>query len=142
MITRAYPKRPTYKKKPKQDEKKLSYKIAEYMEKQYPKVIFRFDVASDLYMTINQATTIRDKLRHKRGFPDMQILKANSKYHGLFIELKNGYSDVFKKDGDFKKSKHIQEQHEMHERLRAEGYHVVWGLGFDDTVNKIREYMK
>ena len=39
-------------------------------------------------------------------------------------------------------SKHIQEQHEMHELLRAKGYKVVWGLGFRDTIEKIKDYLK
>lgn len=134
--------------KRKSEEKKLSYLIAEFMEIQYPNVIFRFDVASDLRMSIGQAMVIKNKLRHKRGFPDLHIAKASKGYHGLYIELKRDGDEIFKQDGAYKKqwdkktqSDHIQEQHEMHERLRAEGYYVVWGLGFEDTISKIKEYL-
>ena len=123
------------------EERKLSYQIAEFLSIQYPKVIFRFDVAADIPMTIVQGSIIKNKLLHKKGYPDLFIAEPKGKFHGLYIELKKSYSEVFKKDGSYKKSEHIETQAAMHKQLRAKGYCVEWGLGFEDTVEKIRAYM-
>ena len=129
------------RKKPAQKEKKLSHMVAEFLARQYPNVIFRFDVAADMKMTMYQASQIKNKLLHKRGYPDLFIAKAKGKHHGLYIELKKDRSEVFKKDGSYKKNEHIEQQVKMHKILRDEGYKVEWGLGFDDTIKKIRDYM-
>jgi len=63
-------------------------------------------------------------------------------YGALYIELKKNRSEVYKLNGDYKKNQHLEEQLKYHERLREKGYKVVFGLGFDDTVNKIKEYLK
>lgn len=131
----------TLTKKKQQKEKKLSHRIASHIREQYPDVIHRFDVAADLKMSMYQAKAIRDDLLHEKGYPDIFIAEPKGKYHGLYIELKNGRSDVFKKDNTYKKSEHIDRQRMMHDRLRAKGYAVEWGLGFEETVKIIDLYM-
>lgn len=138
------------KRKPrKKEEETLAQKVSTFLKIQHPKLIFRFDIGADVKLTMGQAVKAK-KLQGDRGYPDLFIAKASNGYHGLYVELKKDKSEVFLKDGvTFKRRVnkktgkcHIQEQHEMHERLRAEGYQVVWGFGFDDTVNKIKEYLK
>ncbi len=135
----------------KQLEARLSEKVSEFLQKQYPKVIYRFDIA-DLKLTMPQAVRNKKLQGDRKGYPDLFIAKPSKGFHGLYIELKKDKSEVFKKDGTYrvkwvyknkvKQYDHIQEQVKMHERLRAEGYHVVWGFGLDDTIEKIRDYMK
>lgn len=129
-----------YKNIKAQEEKKLSYMVAEFIKTQYPKVIHRFDVAADLRMSINQASIIKNKLLHEKGFTDLVIFEPSKGYHGLLIELKKDYAEVYKKDGSYKKNEHLETQIAMHKRLRDKGYCVVFGLGFDDTIEKIRGY--
>lgn len=119
------------------------------------KIEFRFDIADGL-LTKPQAIRMK-KLQGKdsKGFPDCQILKACNGYNGMFIELKTCYSDVFKKDGTYKKKMvykkigtknvpvydHIQEQVKKQNKLKSLGYYVVWGFGYTDTIEKIEEYL-
>jgi len=124
----------------KQLEKKLSHNIAEFLSKQYPKLIFRFDAAADLKMSMYQAKIIKNKLLHEKGYPDLFISEPSHGYHGLYVELKKDHSAVYKKDGSYKKNDHLETQIAMHKRLRDKGYCVVFGCGFDDAVAKIREY--
>ena len=124
----------------KQLEKKLSHNIAEFLTKQYPKVIFRFDVGADIKLTIGQASIAKNKLLHEKGYPDLFIAEPSHGYHGLYVELKKNKEVVYKKDGSYKKEKHLETQIAMHKRLRDKGYCVVFGCGFEDSVDKIREY--
>jgi len=126
----------------KKDEQKLSENIARYLVTQYKGLPFRFDIGADIKLTIGQASRVKNKLLHRRGHPDLFICKCCGGYGGLFVELKKDKSEVFKLDGGYKKNKHLEEQLEYHEELRKNGYKVVFGLGFDDTVNKIKEYLK
>jgi len=71
----------------------------------------------------------------------MMILEMRGGYGALFIELKKNKDEVFKKDGSYRQDKHNVEQREFHIRLREKGYCVIYGFGFDDTVEKIRLYM-
>ena len=125
----------------KHEEKQLAYVLAEYLSLQYPFVIYRFDVGADIRLTIGQATTIKDKLRHKRGFPDLMIFEARHGFHGLFIELKKDRDEVYKKDGGMRESKHIREQWEMLKKLRLKGYSAVFGCGFEDCRKSIDWYL-
>lgn len=134
----------------KKIEETISLKLARYLKIQYPKLIYRFDIGADVRLTIGQATKVKALQMNDRGYPDLFIAKSSKGFHGLYIELKKDKSEVFLKDGvTFKKRMnkktgkcHIQEQHEMHERLRAEGYQVLWGFGFDDAINKIKDYLE
>lgn len=60
---------------------------------------------------------------------------------GMFLELKTDVSVVLKKDGTLKKNEHLENQVEMMNRLRLEGYFADFAFGFDDAVNKITWYM-
>jgi len=125
----------------KQQEKKLSYNVAEFITKQYPKVIFRFDVAADLKLSMHQAVILKNNLLHKKGYPDLFLAEPSKGYHGLYIELKKDKSEVYKKNGSYKKNEHLETQIAMHKRLKDKGYCVVFGCGFEDTVSKIRDYI-
>lgn len=123
-------------------EQSLALNISAYLQRQYPKVIFRYDVGADLKLTMNQAVKNKKLQGGLTGYPDLFLAFPNKGYHGLYVELKKDYAEVFKKDGSFKKSEHIENQHIVHERLRELGYCVHWGLGFEDTKIKIDRYLK
>lgn len=114
--------------------------IAEYMQVHYPDVIYRFDLASDLKLTPGQARRHK-KLHPKRGFPDLFIAEPAGKYAGLYIEVKKDGESPFKKNGELKKDEHLEEQAEMLERLEFRGYKAVFGVGADEVMRIIDDYM-
>lgn len=132
----------------RKQEKKLSYQIATYLKLQYPKVEFRFDIAADIKLTIGQATIVKNKLLHKRGYHDLTILEAKGEYHGLLLELKKDKEEVYTKKGELKRrfnkktnSCHNQEQTNHLIKMRDKGYYAEYGFGFTDTISKIDNYM-
>lgn len=128
------------KKMNKQTEYQLSLKIASYLKYQHSKLIFKF-ANDDGNLTMMQAVR-RKKVNPFSGFPDFQLFKKSGNYAGLLIELKRDKSQVYKKNGEYKKNEHLKKQVEMHERLRKEGYkvHFCWDLeGFISILNEYLE---
>ena len=120
----------------------LSIKVSNYLQLQYPKTIFRFDLASDQRLSIQQATrNSRLHGRWSRGFVDLVIYAKKGNYGALFIELKAAGCSPFKKDGTLKKSDHLKSQDKFHEKLRDQGYKCEFAVGFDDTKKLIDEYL-
>lgn len=150
-------------------EHSLYEQIARYIQLQYPDVIYRFDLAADLKLTPGQAAK-HHRLHPERGYPDLFIAESsenvNSKdwngivrewgfYFGFYIEIKKDGTKL-KRDKDAKKilkgdtkirkkgdwfDKHIEEQAEMLEKLRARGYKAEFGVGYESTVKMIRDYL-
>lgn len=143
-------------------EHQLYEKIARYLQLQYPNVIYRFDIAADLKLTMGQAAKHK-RLHPRRGYPDLFIAEprqvATDKkcggvelgrsdngwhlYHfaGLYLELKAEGNSPFKKDGTLKKDEHLEEQDEMLENLRAKGYKAEFAVGFEEAKQIIDDYL-
>ena len=128
--------------------------IADYLRYQYPTVIYRFDLAADLKLTMGQASKHK-RLQRYRGYPDLFIAEPKkvviskgehtrlvAGYHGLFIELKREGTRIFKKDGALVADEHIREQFDMLHDLRAKGYAAEFAIGFDEAKKLIDDYMK
>ena len=128
--------------------------IADYLRYQYPTVIYRFDLAADLKLTMGQASKHK-RLQRYRGYPDLFIAEPKkvviskgehtrlvAGYHGLFIELKREGTRIFKKDGALVADDHIREQFDMLHDLRAKGYAAEFAIGFDEAKKLIDDYMK
>lgn len=122
-------------------EHNLYEQIARYLQLQYPDVIYRFDLASDLKLTPGQAAKHK-RLHPERGYPDLFIAESSSKDHGLYLEIKTESNSPYKKDGTLKKDKHLEEQAEMLERLRARGYKAEFGVGIEECKKIIDEYLR
>ena len=121
-------------------EHNLYEQIARYLQLQYPNIIYRFDLASDLKLTTGQAAKHK-RLHPERGYPDLFIAESSRKFHGLYLEIKTESNSPYKKDGTLEKDKHLEEQAEMLERLRARGYKAEFGVGYESTVKMIRDYL-
>lgn len=115
--------------------------IADYLCYQYPQVIYRFDLAADLKLTIGQASKHK-RLQRYRGYPDLFIAEPKGKYGGLYLEIKKAGTKIFKKDGALVADEHIREQFDMLHDLRRKGYAAEFGIGFDATKKLIDDYMK
>ena len=120
-------------------EESLSKSVSRYLKLQYPDLVFTCD-ASGVRLTMGQATALKAQ-RSVHKIPDMIILKPNSKYHGLILELKSEDSSPFLKDGSLSTGKHIQEQNNTLNELSRVGYYAVFGVGFDNTKKIIDDYM-
>lgn len=119
-------------------EQQLQISICDYLKLQYPHAIF-FSEPSGLRVSMGQAKILK-RMRSFGKLPDLFIAFPNGKYHGMFIELKTNESSPFLKDGSLSKSEHIQGQLNTLKTLHSLGYASVFGVGFDDTKNKIDKY--
>lgn len=136
--------------------------LADYLRYNYKDIIWRFDLAADLKLTIGQARKHK-RLQQHRGYPDLFIaeprgVKASCKVvmpedsvikeaqfieqkHGLYLEIKKAGTRIFKKDGKLVADEHIREQFDMLEQLRRKGYVAEFACGFDEAKEIIDNYL-
>lgn len=69
--------------------------ISNFMLIKYPDVIFRFDFAAGMKMSMYQAKHHK-YLNPWTGYPDLFIAYPNGTYCGLFIEIKEGCGNLQK----------------------------------------------
>ena len=114
--------------------------LADYLRYNYKNIIWRFDLAADLKLTIGQARKHK-RLQQHRGYPDLFIAEPRGKYHGAYIELKKAGTRIFKKDGTLVADEHIREQFDVLEQLRKRGYMAMFACGFDEAKEIIDNYL-
>ena len=115
--------------------------LADYLRYNYKDIIWRFDLAADLKLTIGQARKHK-RLQQHRGYPDLFIAEPRGKYHGAYIELKKAGTRIFKKNGTLVADEHIREQFDTLEQLRRKGYVAEFACGFDEAKRIIDEYLR
>lgn len=121
-------------------EHQLYEQIARYLQLQYPEVLYRFDIAADLKLTMGQAAKHK-RLHPQRGYPDLFIAQPVGKSSGLYLEIKRDGQSPLKKDGTLKAGEHIKEQHDMLVRLEQKGYKAMFAVGFDQAKQIIDDYL-
>jgi len=125
------------------NEEKIYLQLSEYMSFQHPKALFKFDTGSGARVTIGTAR-INKRINPYNGYPDLFIAEPRGLYHGLFIEIKT--STPFKKDGftllSTGKRNHLENQANVLKMLRHKGYFARFGVGFDECVAIIDNYLK
>lgn len=124
----------------KQNEYLLQKQVCQYLETQYPGVLFLSDTIASVRLTMPQA--MRNKAIQKKGFkcPDLLILEPKGYLKGLFIELKT--ESPYKQNGDLKKSEHLEGQRESIKKLNEKGYHSTFSWGFEMTKQLIDDYLE
>jgi hypothetical protein len=123
----------------KRQEESVHVAIAAYIRVQYPNVLFTSE-SSGIRVNIRLRSVLKQqRSTHKQ--PDMIILQPKGIFHGLILEIKKEYSDVFLKDGSISKKAHIQEQNATLLMLKELGYCAEFACGFDDAKNIIDAYM-
>lgn len=100
--------------------------------------IFNTDM-SGIKLTIGQAKKMK-ALRSSRAFPDIVVYEPRGGYSGLFLEVKK--ESPYKKNGELKASKHLQEQEAMLNLLNSKGYDCRFAWSFDMAKNIIDDYLK
>nr|DAS17449.1 MAG TPA: Nuclease [Caudoviricetes sp.] len=130
----------------------LHLKVCDYLHKNYPDVLFRTDFSSGMKMTPGQAAKHK-KFQKSRAWPDLFIaesgvvefkedgLIAHLRKNGMFLELKADGVKLYKKDGTFRKNKHIKEQVEMLDKLNESGYYARFAVGYDEAIRIITNYL-
>lgn len=121
-------------------ESELRRILARWLQLQYPNVIYRFDLAADLKLTMGQARKHKE-LHPKRGYPDLFIAEPRSCYHGMYIELKADGKSPYKRNGELKKSEHLQEQSVFLHNLNCRGYYATFATGFEEAKSLIELYL-
>jgi len=130
-------------------EEQLHKAICDYLK--LKNVIFNTDL-SGIKLTMGQARKLKN-LRSSRAFPDIVIYKTNSKFWGMFLELKK--ETPFKKDGMLKSQKvtkivkgvkveydHLQEQFNMIKKLREQGYYAQFVWSFNQAKDIVDNYLQ
>ena len=107
---------------------------------QYPRILLLSDNIASIKLTIPQQ--VRNKSIQKEGFkcPDLLILEPRGKYAGLFIEIK--VVTPYKKNGELKKSDHLEGQDKSLKDLAKKGYYTGFAWGFQGVKDVIDNYMK
>ena len=120
-------------------EENLQIAVSTYLKTQYPNVVFTSE-SSGLRLPMGLAVKAK-KQRSKHKLPDMIILKSNSIYNGLILELKKGYSEIHKKDGSYRQTEHVQEQLKTLNLLTKQKYYALFACGFDECKKIIDSYV-
>ena len=133
-------KKETKTKKSKHMESELQTKVCKELRKHYPNLVFFSDFAAGLKMS-DYMCVLRSLQACEGKYLDLTILEPSGIYHGLIIEIKCTKSDLFLVDGVSLGSDHVQEQFNMVKRLRTKGYYADFGVGYDDIMGMIEDYI-
>lgn len=119
-------------------EDKVQEKVAAYVAKNYPAVIFDGN-SKNIKLEVWQGAAMK-RMGKRRGYPDMFIASAKRGYHGLYIELKREGERLKKLDGDWV-NEHVENQAEVHEGLRKAGYWADFVIGYEAAKKLIDWYL-
>jgi hypothetical protein len=123
-----------------QQEKRLQKAVAQYIKMQYPDVMF-ISEQSGLKVSIGVAKYLKATRSPERGLPDMVILYPAKGFHGLCLELKTDYEEVYTQMGNMRNEKHVREQAQVLFRLNNLGYKALFVFGFDEAKKLIDLYL-
>jgi hypothetical protein len=120
-------------------ETRLQTAVSDYIKMQYPDVIFTSE-SSGLRVPMGLAVQMK-RQRSRDKLPDLIILHPSGSYHGMCLELKSHYSDVYLKNGSLRSMPRVQEQNKTLIKLRKIGYFAEFCVGFDQAMHMIDAYM-
>lgn len=120
-------------------EQQLHAQVADYLKLQYPRVLWRSDMAG-VRLTPLQASKAK-RVQHSRAFPDLFIYEAKQGKYGLALELKRDGTTIYLKNGNLTANPHIREQAAVLDQLREAGYAAEFGVGFDQCKQIIDRYL-
>ncbi len=122
-----------------QPEYELQKAVCQYLELQYPDVLF---VSTGIPFNLRPQQGARIKAINKREFkcPDLILFEARRGYYGLLIELKA--KTIYKKDGTFLRNEHVEAQFDSIWKLQGRGHRASFAVGFDEAKKEIDWYLK
>lgn len=110
-------------------EANVQYKFCIYIQFKYPQL--RYCASLGGIRTSMKQAVLAKKTGYVKGFPDMQICKVNSKYAGLFLEIKADKTCYPSK-----------EQKQWVADLNEEGYYAKVVKGLEECMDVLDWYMK
>jgi len=119
-------------------EDELQEKVAKYITKEHPNVMF--DGNSKNFKLNKRQGALAKRMGKRKGYPDLFIAAARHGKHGLYIELKREGERLKKKDGEWA-DEHVAEQAKVHEQLRQEGYWADFVIGYEPAKKIIDWYL-
>ena len=105
-------------------------KFISFLRKNYPEIIYHAN-PEGIRISIGQAVKLAKQGVINKSTPDIFIFKANSKYHGLIIELKKTNWQLYKKNGEIYKDEHVMEQRKFLYRFIDQDYFATFANGFE-----------
>ena len=129
------------RKLPPASEKVIHSMIADYINLQYPNVIFLSD-PSGMRLSIGLRNEVKRKRCKRYKIPDLIILHPEKGYSGLILEIKKQGEKLYKRDGNTWIDEHIEAQAKSLARLKEIGYCASFAIGFDEAVSIINQYLK
>lgn len=123
-------------------EKQLHSSIADWINLQFPNVIFLSD-PSGMRLSMGLRLEAKRKRCARYKIPDLIILHPNKQIglNGLCLELKKQGEKIYKRDGSWI-NEHVEEQAKTLARLKEIGYAACFAIGFDEAVEIIQDYLK
>lgn len=121
------------------EEYELCKSVSTFLKVQYPDLIFHFDYAAGIKLSIGSAKKL--KALNRKSYPDLFIAEPRNGFAGLFIEVKTEKANPFLKNGNISKNKHIQEQYKVLLELERKGYLAEFGVGFEGCKKIIKNYL-
>ena len=121
-------------------EQMLTGKVADYLREYHPSIPFQVDLSGE---HLSKSAAVRSA-KNRAGLykqPDLTIYVKKGKYGCLMLELKKMSAHPLKKDGTLKKNEHIELQARSIEWLRKYGQKADFGVGYQDTIDKINKYL-
>ena len=112
----------------------LETRIAGFMQREFPLQPFRFDLVDNIGLHNGKRYKMLHGARWSTGYPDMFIPFPTKRYHGLYLELKEGKT--------IPNTEHTRDQARYHRVLRKLGYKCDFCLGYEDCVRKIKKHLK
>jgi len=127
--------------KRKKGETNMHLAVADYINLQYPKVIFTSE-SSGIRVPMGLAVQLK-RQRSEGKLPDLIVLEPRGGFHGLILELKKSPEDLYLKNGmTIKGDKHTRAQLRKLNELSMKGYKALFVCGFDEAKLFIDDYMK
>jgi len=119
------------------NEYELHRAVVQWLTLQYPHILFRSDYGG-VRLPIGLAKKMK-ALNPLRAYPDLFIIESAFDHKGLYIEIKQAGTEIYKKNGAYT-TPHIKEQAEYLAKLEDRGYRAVFGIGFLHIQKIIQKY--
>ena len=122
-------------------ENQLKLAIADFLKLQYPNILFRIDYDLNA-LTIGKCVQIARLKSNQSAWPDIFIAHPNKYSHGLFVEVKSNKNKIYqKKNGQFRRNKHLQAQINFMNILQILGYSVSFTWSLEHFQNIMKDYL-
>lgn len=136
---------PVKRGKKKQPEWHEQLVFCKYLRIKYPEIDYFSDLSSASKHT-KYMQSIVTILKSRSGWPDTKIFEPIGTHCGLAIEIKRPVitqaDSIYKLDGTFKASDHVENQCAMHARLRKRGWVVEFASGATEAINILDKYLR